>query len=107
MLPPFLSMGVNKPPIVRGQVAELAEIAMPAGHGDHGAGRIDARSRDDALVYGALKAERWPAHVPNGGETAHQSICCLVASGEIGEADVAHRLRRGRRYQHRVPMSID
>ena len=88
------------------QVAHLAEIPMPAGHGDHGAGRIDARSLDDATVYRALEAERRAAHVTDGGKAAHQCISRLVAGREIGESDVIHRLCRGGRNQHGVPMRI-
>ena len=35
----------------------LAEIAVTAGDGDDGAGRIDARTGDDPLVDGALQSE--------------------------------------------------
>ena len=58
-------------------------------------------------IYCALEAERRPAHVANGGEAAHQRIRRLVAGREVGKADVAHRLCRGGRNQHRVPVRID
>ncbi len=74
MAPPICSMRVSMPPIVRGRSVELAEIPVPAGDGDHGAGRIDARALDDALVDGALETEHRPAHVANGGEAAHQGV---------------------------------
>jgi hypothetical protein len=89
------------------QVGQLAEIPVPAGDGDHGAGRIDARALDDAIVDGALETEHRPAHVANGGEAAHQRVGRLVAGQEIVVADVTHRLDRRRPDQHRVPMIVD
>ena len=67
---------------------------MPARDSDNGAGRIDARALDDALVDSALQTERRPAHVANGGEAALQSVCRLDASHEILVADVTERLCR-------------
>ncbi|CAI2933874.1 protein of unknown function [Aminobacter niigataensis] len=89
------------------QVAEWPEVAMSAGHRDHGAGWIDARSHDDSAVYRALETEHRTAHVAHRREATHQRMRCLVACGEIGKADVAHCLCRGRRDQHRVPVRID
>src|SRR5258705_602475 len=80
---------------------------MPARDSDHGAGRIDTRTFDDALINGALETEHRPAHVANGGEAAHQSVRRFLASYEIVEADVTERLCRGRAGQHRVPMIVD
>jgi len=62
------------------QIGELAEIPMPAGDSDHGAGRIDARALDDALVDGALETERRPAHVANGGDARRQMQTAFPAS---------------------------
>ena len=56
------------------QFERLAEVAVTAGDGDYGAGRVDARTCDDALVDGALEAERRPAQVANGGEAAQQRV---------------------------------
>ena len=61
---------------------------MTAGDGDDGAGRIDARAGDDALVDGALEPERRPAHVANGGEPAQQRVRRLRAGHQVGVADV-------------------
>jgi hypothetical protein len=52
----------------------LAEVAMTAGDGNHGAGRIDAGAGDHALVDGALEPGRRPADVANGGKPAQQRV---------------------------------
>ena len=86
----------------------LAEVAVTAGDGDDGAGRVDARAGDDALVDGALEPERRPAQVANGGEPAHQRVRGLGACHQIEVADVPREQRRGRRpHQHRVPVHVD
>src|SRR5687768_7302350 len=74
------------------QIGELAEISMTARDSDHGAGRIDARALDDALVDGALETECRPADVANGGKAAHQGCGRLVGSYEIVVSDVTERL---------------
>ncbi len=35
------------------QIGQLAEVPVPAGDSDHGAGRVDTRPFDDALIDGA------------------------------------------------------
>ena len=86
----------------------LAEVAVTAGDGDDGAGRIDARAGDDALVDGALEPERRPAQVANGGEPAQQRVRRLGAGHQVDVADVPREQRRGRRpHQHRVPVHVD
>ena len=86
----------------------LAEVAVTAGDGDDGAGREDARTGDDALVDGALEPERRPAHVANGGESAHQRVRSFGACHQIEVADVPREQRCGRRpHQHRVPVRVD
>ena len=86
----------------------LAEVAVTAGDGDDGAGRVDARAGDGALVDGALEPERRPAHVANGGESAHQRVRSFGACHQIEVADVPHEQLYGRRpHHHRVPMRVD
>ena len=70
------------------QLVRVAEIAVTAGDGDNSAGWIDARAGDDALVDGALQPERWPAHVANGGEPAHQRVRRLGACHQVQVADI-------------------
>ena len=57
MLPPICSMRLSRPPMRARQLGELAEVAVAAGDGDHRAGRIDARARNEALVDGPLEPE--------------------------------------------------
>ena len=86
----------------------LAKVAVTAGDGDDGTGRVDARPGDDALVDGTLEPERRPAHVANGGEPAHQCVRRLGACDQIEVSDVPHQQRCGRRpHHHRVPVVVD
>ena len=80
---------------------------MPARDSDNGAGRVDARALDDALVDGALETEHRPANVANGGEATHQGVGSFVAGQEIVVTDITERLCRGRAYQHRMPVIVD
>src|SRR4051812_38370385 len=54
------------------QLPELTEVAMPPRDCDDGTRRIDARAYHDPLIDGALQREGRAAHVPDGGEPAHQ-----------------------------------
>ena len=54
---------------------------MTAGGGNHGAGRIDAGPRHEALVNGLLQREGGTAKIPDRRETAHQRALGLGAGG--------------------------
>ncbi len=69
----------------------MAEIAVTAGDRDDRAGWIDARANDDTLVDSALKPERRPANVANGGEPAHQRIRGLGSRDQIQIAEVVRQ----------------
>jgi hypothetical protein len=71
-------------------------------------GKMRGRAGDGALVDGAFEPEGRPAHVANGGESAHQRGSSLGACHEIEVADVPREQRCGRRpHQHRVPVHVD
>src|SRR5262249_5202135 len=72
------------------QVGELAEISMPAGHRDHGTGRVNARTFDNTLVDGTLQTEDRPPDVTDRGEPAQQRAPRLVRSEEIVVTHITH-----------------
>ena len=81
---------------------------MAAGDRDHGAGRIDARAGDEALINGLLEPKARPAHVANSGEAPHERIGRFRSREKIVVADVARYgdHRRGAD-QHRMPVRVD
>ena len=86
----------------------LAKVAVTAGDRDDGAGGIDARSGDDALVDRTLEPEGRPAHVADGGEAAHERVRGLGTGQQVEVADVAGEQGcGGGPHQHRVPVHVD
>ena len=71
------------PPGKRATIGQLAEIPMAARHGNHRAGRVDARADDCPIVDGAFEAEYWPANIADSGEAPHQRILRLGAGDKI------------------------
>src|SRR5262249_55306093 len=72
------------------QVGERAEISMPAGHRDHGTGRVNARTFDDTLVYCTLQIEDRPPDVTDRSEPPHKRVFRLIRSEEIHITYTAH-----------------
>ena len=81
---------------------------MAAGHGDHRAGRIDARPGQQAAVGRLFQAEHVAAHVAHGSEAAHQGAPRFHAGKHAEVALVGrHQLRDGGTHQHAVPVRVD
>ena len=63
---------------------------MAAGDRDHGAGRVDARTGDEAIINGLLEPKDRPAHVANSGEAPHERVRRFRSRKKIVVAYVAH-----------------
>ena len=90
------------------QIGQGTHVPVAAGRRDHGAARIDARSRHESFVDRLFERKRRTAEIPNRGEAAHQRALRLGAGGEEDIADVRREQSWDRqRGEHAVPVRVD